>query len=153
MIEERLTSKELAGLEADFVKIANIENLIRRREIEIEWPYREFKDENVGGSRSSISIDKAQAVLEKKEKDNYLQRLYRLRDIKDQLLGNKEKQIVGCMTDQQREIYKLRFESDDYYDWLLVGELLEPKLKRAQIYRKRGKLLELLAKKEGILPE
>lgn len=153
MIEERLSSKELAGLEADFVKIANIDKLIRRREIELEWPYREFKDENVGGGRSSISIDKAQAVLEKKEKDNYLQRLYRLRKIKDQLLGNKEKQIMGCMTEQQRKIYKLRFESDDYYDWLLVGELLEPKLKRTQIYKKRGKLLELLAKKEGILPE
>ncbi|EJE97644.1 DUF722 domain-containing protein [Liquorilactobacillus mali] len=143
MIEERLSSKEMQGLEADFEKIANIDKLISQREIELEWPYREFQDENVGGGRSTITSFKAQELIEKKEQDPYLQRLYRLRMIKDDLLID--------MTKQQRQIYELRWCTDDYYDWLLVGELLEPRLSKAQIYRKREKLLELLAKKEGIL--
>lgn len=143
MIEERLSSKEMAGLEADYEKIANIDKLIRQREIEIEWPYREFHDENVGGGRSSTTVFKAQKIVEAKEKDTYLQRLYRLRKIKNDLLLD--------MTKQQKQIYELRWCTDDYYDWILVGELLEPKLKKTQIYKKREKLLELLAKKEGIL--
>ncbi|EJF00410.1 transcriptional activator-phage associated protein [Liquorilactobacillus mali KCTC 3596 = DSM 20444] len=143
MIEERLSSKEMQGLEADYEKIANIDKLISQREIELEWPYREFQDENVGGGRSTITSFKAQELIEKKEQDPYLQRLYRLRMIKDDLLID--------MTKQQRQIYELRWCTDDYYDWLLVGELLEPRLSKAQIYRKREKLLELLAKKEGIL--
>ncbi|KRN01468.1 hypothetical protein FD00_GL000646 [Liquorilactobacillus mali KCTC 3596 = DSM 20444] len=117
--------------------------MISQREIELEWPYREFQDENVGGGRSTITSFKAQELIEKKEQDPYLQRLYRLRMIKDDLLID--------MTKQQRQIYELRWCTDDYYDWLLVGELLEPRLSKAQIYRKREKLLELLAKKEGIL--
>ncbi|KRN31111.1 hypothetical protein [Liquorilactobacillus mali] len=143
MIEERLSSKEMQGLEADYEKIANIDKLISQREMEIEWPYREFKDENVNGSRSTTVSFKAQELIEKKEQDPYLQRLYRLRKIKDDLLLD--------MTKQQKQIYELRWCTDDYYDWLLVGELLEPRLSKAQIYRKREKLLELLAKKEGIL--
>ncbi|QFQ74564.1 DUF722 domain-containing protein [Liquorilactobacillus mali] len=143
MIEERLSSKEMQGLEADYEKIANIDKLISQREIELEWPYREFQDENVGGGRSTITSFKAQELIEKKEQDPYLQRLYRLRMIKDDLLID--------MTKQQKQIYELRWCTDDYYDWLLVGELLEPRLSKAQIYRKREKLLELLAKKEGIL--
>ncbi|MDC7953206.1 transcriptional regulator [Liquorilactobacillus mali] len=143
MIEERLSSKEMQGLEADYEKIANIDKLINQREIELEWPYREYQDENVGGGRSTITSFKAQELIEKKEQDPYLQRLYRLRMIKDDLLID--------MTKQQKQIYELRWCTDDYYDWLLVGELLEPRLSKAQIYRKREKLLELLAKKEGIL--
>lgn len=143
MIEERLSSKEMQGLEADYEKIANIDKLISQREMEIEWPYREFKDENGNGSRSTTVSFKAQDLLEAKEEDPYLQRLYRLRKIKDDLLLD--------MTKQQRQIYELRWCTDDYYDWLLVGELLEPKLKKTQIYKKREKLLDLLAKKEGIL--
>lgn len=143
MIEERLSSKEMAGLEADYEKIANIDKLIRQREIEIEWPYREFHDENVGGGRSSTTVFKAQKIIEAKEKDTYLQRLYRLRKIKNNLLIE--------MTDQQQQIYDLKWCSVDYYDWVMVGELLEPPLSKPQIYRKRAKLLELLAKKEGIL--
>jgi RinA family phage transcriptional activator len=143
VIEERLSSKEMAGLEADYEKIANIDKLIRQREIEIEWPYREFHDENIGGGRSSTTVFKAQKIVEAKEKDTYLQRLYRLRKIKNDLLLD--------MTKQQKQIYELRWCTDDYYDWILVGELLEPKLKKTQIYKKREKLLELLAKKEGIL--
>lgn len=143
MIEERLSSKEMQGLEADYEKIANIDKLINQREIELEWPYREYQDENVGGGRSAITSFKAQELIEKKEQDPYLQRLYRLRMIKDDLLID--------MTKQQKQIYELRWCTDDYYDWLLVGELLEPRLSKAQIYRKREKLLELLAKKEGIL--
>ncbi|MDN7145283.1 transcriptional regulator [Liquorilactobacillus mali] len=143
MIEERLSSKEMQGLEADFEKIANIDKLINQREIELEWPYREYQDENVGGGRSTITSFKAQELIEKKEQDPYLQRLYRLKKIKEDLLLD--------MTKQQKQIYELRWCTDDYYDWLLVGELLEPKLKKTQIYKKREKLLELLAKKEGIL--
>ncbi|MCI1700008.1 transcriptional regulator [Liquorilactobacillus nagelii] len=143
MIEERLSSKEMAGLEADYEKIANIGKLIRQREIEIEWPYHEFRDENVGGGRSSTTVFKAQRIAEAKEKDTYLQRLYRLRKIKNDLLLD--------MTKQQKQIYELRWCTDDYYDWRMVGELLEPPLAQAQMYRKREKILELLAKKEGIL--
>lgn len=145
MIEERLSSKEMAGLEADFMKISKVDKLIKRREFEVEWPFREFEDENVGGGRSSVTVNKAEKILEAKEKDNYLQRLYYLRNIRDA--------VLDVMTEQQKEIYKLRFCTNDYYDWLMVGELLKPQLSRAQIYRKREKLLELLAKEEGILPK
>ncbi|MFT9269711.1 MAG: transcriptional regulator [Liquorilactobacillus nagelii] len=143
MIEERLSSKEMAGLEADYEKIANIEKLISQREIEIEWPYREFIDENIGGDRSSDSTTKAQRMVEVKEKDTYLQRLYYLRGIK--------KGLLKSMTEQQKEIYEYRWCSKDYYDWRMIGELLSPPLAQAQMYRKREKILELLAKKEGIL--
>ncbi|MFT9052083.1 transcriptional regulator [Liquorilactobacillus nagelii] len=145
MIEERLSSKEMQGLEADFEKIANIDKLISRCEFEIEFPYREFRDENVGGGRSSISVDNAQRVAEAKEESAYLQRLYRLQRIKKELLPE--------LTDQQMQIYKLRWCSNDYYDWLTIGELVKPVVKKTQIYKKREKLLELLAKKEGILRE
>lgn len=143
MIEERLSSKEMQGLEADFEKIANIDKLISQREIELEWPYREFQDENIGGGRSSTTSFKAQNLVEAKENDAYLQRLYRLREIKKNLLAD--------MTKQQEQIYELRWCTTDYYDWIMVGELLEPRLSKAQIYRKREKMMELLAKKEGIL--
>ncbi|MDV7758245.1 transcriptional regulator [Liquorilactobacillus mali] len=143
MIEERLSGKEMQGLEADYEKIANIEKLVGRREFEIEFPYREFRDENVGGGRSSISEDKAQRIAEAKEEDPYLQRLYRLQGIKNELLPE--------LTDQQMQIYKLRWCSNDYYDWLTIGELIKPVAKKTAIYKKREKLLEILAKKEGIL--
>ncbi|MFT8477715.1 MAG: transcriptional regulator [Liquorilactobacillus sp.] len=143
MIEERLSSKEMQGLEADYEKIANIDKLISQREIELEWPYREFQDENVGGGRSTITSFKAQGLIEAKENDAYLQRLYRLKKIKEDLFLD--------MTKQQKKIYELRWCTNDYYDWRMVGGLLEPPLAQAQMYRKREKLLELLAKKEGIL--
>ncbi|MCC7667447.1 hypothetical protein [Liquorilactobacillus satsumensis] len=91
MIEERLSSKEMAGLEADFTKMANVEKLIAKCELEIEFPYREFTDENVGGSRSTLRHDKIQEILEKKEQNTYLQRLYWLEKIKKKLLSKMSK--------------------------------------------------------------
>lgn len=81
----------MAGLEADFTKMANVEKLIAKCELEIEFPYREFTDENVGGSRSTLRHDKIQEILEKKEQNTYLQRLYWLEKIKKKLLSKMSK--------------------------------------------------------------
>ncbi|MCM1597553.1 transcriptional activator [Latilactobacillus phage TMW 1.1397 P1] len=134
-----LSKKRLAALEEDFEDYCQIDRLIAIRSLEIEHPWRE-SDGNIGGGRASTINKPQESITLKKDADKQLNRLLSLRRQGDN--------AINRMNDEQLNIFSIRFKSDGYYDWDTIGDLTHNP--HSQIYRKRYKILELLANEQGI---
>ncbi|WP_291472184.1 transcriptional regulator [Companilactobacillus sp.] len=133
-----LSKRKLAYLEELYSDYTNINNLIATRVLELDHPWKQT-DENIGGGRSSHISRPQEEIVIKRENDIRLQWLLKL-----QVAGDK---AVEQFTDEQQRMYELKYLSNDYYDWEIVGDIMG--CSHTSIYRKRYKFLELLGKQIG----
>jgi hypothetical protein len=137
-----LSKRKLASLDEDFQTYQHIKHDIAVRLVELDEPWRQ-SEENVGGGKSSFISRPQEEIVVRHDEDKSLQYLLNLE--------KNCKAAIKQMDDEQIMIYKLRYQSGNYYDWDTIGELLDPPVPHTPIYRKRYKLLELLAKEQGII--
>ena len=138
VVSIELSKRKLGYLEELYADYTDIDHLIAIRRDEIDHPWRE-QDTNTGGGHSSHVSRPQEEIIIKRENDIRLQWLLKL-----QTAGDK---AVEQFTDEQQRMYELKYLSNDYYDWDIVGDIMG--YSHTSIYRKRYKFLELLGKQIG----
>jgi RinA family phage transcriptional activator len=135
---EELSKWQLGRLDEMFEEYQCVDYQLAKREFEVRYPYRE-KDDNVGGGKSAMRADSEQKVIEALECDPRMIYLRHLKKVGDAACAN--------MSDEQCKLYRARYKTQEYYDWKELTDVLN--YDRSTIYRKRYRLLSILAKEVG----
>nr|WP_241685253.1 hypothetical protein [Companilactobacillus metriopterae] len=136
---QQLTKSRLLELEEDFKEYQQVNYNIAVRVVSLEHPWTE-SDSNTGGGSSGVIIKPQEILAIKKDEDKELQRLFKLK-------ADCER-AIDKMSDEQLEMYNLRFANSDYLGWYEIADRLNYSVR--SIYNKRYKLLELLAVEKGL---
>lgn len=134
-----LSSQKLQELDSNFKEFQHIERDISFRKFELTNPWKP-NQERVGGRSNTITKPQEQLIITF-EDDDRLNYLYNLKDACER--------AIMMMDNEQQQIYYYRYQSPNYYDWESIGEILHHS--RTQMYRKRYKLLSLLARCKGMI--
>ncbi|WP_172968551.1 hypothetical protein [Companilactobacillus mishanensis] len=139
-IIQQLSKNRLFELEEDFKEYQQVNTNIAIRVVAIEHPWTESNG-NPEGGRSSIIIKPQEILTIKKDEDKELQRLFNLKDDCER--------AISKMSDEQLMIYNMRFVNSDYLGWREIADRLNYSV--AGIYKKRYRILELLAIEKGLI--
>ena len=135
-----LDEHQKKSLEKKLRKYPYIDRLIAIRETELDK--REEADENIGGSRSGFVGRPTEAIALKRQSDPYI--------VQHQKLKSDIAAIIRDMDDRTREIVHKRYwDTTNYYTWEDLAK--EYRYSVSTIYRKRDKLLNDLARREGLI--
>lgn len=137
---KELTKAALAWLDDEYMRYTKINHDIAVRKLEIEHPWKP-NDDNIGGGRSSVITRPQESLVLKYDQDRVINRLIQLQHEVDAAKRH--------MDAEQLKIFEMRYIGTNYYDWDTIGSLLH--YAHTPIYRKRYKLLELLAEEKGII--
>ncbi|NVO88930.1 hypothetical protein HWN39_10615 [Lactobacillus rhamnosus] len=137
---EELSKDDLKTLDNEFQKYQHINHDTAVAILEIDNPWQP-SDENIGGGRSTKISRPQQQMMEAREHSKRLQYLWELK-------ADCERAIKR-MDNEQLQIYHLRYQSTNYYDWDTVGDLMG--YAHSAIYRKRYAMLHLLAEERGMV--
>ncbi|WP_245823086.1 hypothetical protein [Lactobacillus terrae] len=137
---QQLTKSRLLELEEDFKEYQQVNYNIAVRVVSLEHPWTE-SDSNIGGGSSGIIIKPQEILVIKKDEDKELQRLFKLK--------SDCERAINKMSDEQLLMYNMRFANSDYLGWQEVADRLNYSI--AGIYKKRYRLLELLAIEKGLI--
>jgi len=134
-----LSKAALAWLDDEYMRYSKIDHDIAVRKLELEHPWKPH-DDNIGGGRSSVISRPQEGIILKYDADKVISRLMQLQcDVE----AAKQR-----MDPEQEEIFNYRY-GDNYYDWDTIGVNMH--YAHTPMYRKRYKLLALLAEEKGLI--
>jgi RinA family phage transcriptional activator len=139
-VKSKLSKADSMAMEADYERYVRINSLIARRTLELTHPWKPNSGIRLGSKSNKISREPEDIAI-KKDADKKLNRLYDLQRWGDDACSE--------MDDTELRLFKLKFKSSHHYNWIEAGEQLG--LSQATAYRRRTAILELLAKKEGLV--
>ncbi|WP_125769538.1 hypothetical protein [Companilactobacillus furfuricola] len=138
---EKLRKATLKYLEQQLEDYQTINDEIARRMLVLDFPWQE-SDTNIGGGRGSKISKEPESIMFRHMSDTELQTKLALKE-------NCSKAVkIFEQDNQQYEIYKLRFLSSNYYSWREIADIMHFSV--AMIYKKRYRLLKVLADIQGI---
>ncbi|VDG25824.1 hypothetical protein [Lactobacillus ginsenosidimutans] [Lactiplantibacillus mudanjiangensis] len=146
VVKSELNKSALAYLDDLYGEYRHLNNIIASTKIALATDYNHEVDENTSGSKSNRISRPQETIMIRYDSSPKLEFYEKVKKgIEDSLL---------CMTNEQKYIFKLRYDSNDYYDWETVGDIAGEKFigkpySHSGIYKKRYKMLELLGKKIG----
>ncbi|MDA5386966.1 hypothetical protein [Loigolactobacillus backii] len=135
-----LSKAALAWLDDEYMRYSRINHDIAVRKLEIEHPWKPH-DDNIGGGRSSVITRPQESLVLKYDQDKVINRLIQLQNEVDAAREH--------MDGEQLKIFEMRYAGTNYYDWNTIGQNMH--YAHSAIYRKRYRLLELLAQEKGII--
>ncbi|WP_246287385.1 hypothetical protein [Lacticaseibacillus absianus] len=127
-------------MDLKFEEFQHVDHDLAAREFELRYPWRPT-DTNVGGGRSAMRPDGADRTLAAIEDDPRIIYLRRLK--------NACETVISRMSDDQFEVYKIRYCSMVNYHWADI-ETIAP-FSHGAVYRYRYGILSALAKELGEL--
>lgn len=138
-MRQEIDSDTLQFLEREYEDYLRLDMNIATRKVLLDR--NNVVDENIGGGQSNLPGDPTGERVVKYAMDNYI--------IKQEDRRNEVDRAMVKMVAEQIKIIEMKFWSDNYYTWDEMADLFF--VSSRTMYKKRYKILELLAKSKGII--